>query len=38
LREVYGDYLDEQFGLAHESEYWTLYVRRRPVPQSIVAR
>jgi hypothetical protein len=38
LREVYGDYLDANFGLAEETEYWKLYVGRRQRPQSVVAR
>jgi hypothetical protein len=38
LREVYGGYLDENFALAHESEYWKLYVGRPVQPQSVVAR
>jgi hypothetical protein len=38
LREVYGGYLDETFALAHETEYWKLYVDRRMRPQSVVTR
>jgi hypothetical protein len=38
LREVYGGYLDTNFALAHETQYWKLYVDNRPRLQSVVTR
>jgi len=38
LREVYGQYLDEHFGLAHETQYWKLYVGHEYRLQSRMTR
>jgi hypothetical protein len=38
LRQVYGPYLEANFELVHETEYWKLYVARERRLQSVVAR